>query len=333
LTDTRDTPSVVERTRLVAVDAPVVGLHFLGDTAVFVLSEEALLLAPLGGEPKRVGVHGGGILTSASDGARVISSGDDGKVMATAADGSSTLIATDAKKRWIDHVAVGPDGAVAWSAGKTATVRTRKGDARSLDVVSTVGGLAFAPKGLRLAIAHYNGATLWFPNAQAAPQTLEWKGSHLGVTVSPDGRFLVTAMQEPMLHGWRLADGRHMRMSGYAGRVRSFAWSASGDWLATAGAAQLVLWPFQGKDGPMGKQPLLLAPLEAGVAVVACHPGHEIIAAGYGDGTILLLRLDGAEVLARAPAGAPVSALAWDATGTLVAFGTEDAAAGVIDLR
>ena len=69
----------------------------------------------------------------------------------------------------------------------------------------------FAPKGLRLAIAHYNGATLWFPNASAAPQKLEWKGSHLGITVSPDGRFLITAMQEPTMHGWRLLDGKHMR--------------------------------------------------------------------------------------------------------------------------
>ena len=66
-------------------------------------------------------------------------------------------------------------------------------------------GLAFAPKGFRLAIAHYNGVTLWFPNASATPEKLEWKGSHLSVAFSPDGKFLVTAMQEPTLHGWRLA--------------------------------------------------------------------------------------------------------------------------------
>ena len=57
----------------------------------------------------------------------------------------------------------GPDGAVAWSAGKQAFVQAGKGEPRTLDVPSTVGGLAFAPKGLRLAIAHYNGVALWFP--------------------------------------------------------------------------------------------------------------------------------------------------------------------------
>ncbi len=140
-------------------------------------------------------------------------------------------------------------------------------------MATTVGGLAFAPKGFRLAVAHYNGVTLWFPNAaQAAPELLEWKGSHLGVGFSPDGRFLVTTMQEPTLHGWRLVDRKHMRMSGYAARVQSVDWIADGDWLATSGADALILWPFQGKDGPMGKQPRMLAPLPARVAVVACHP-------------------------------------------------------------
>jgi WD40 repeat protein len=331
MTETQNTPSVIHRTRPIAAGAPVVAVHFLGETAVFVLGEETLLLVTDGNE-QRVAVHDGAILASAADGARVITGGDDGKVAATDAAGAAAIIAADAKRRWIDHVAAGPDGAVAWSAGKTAYVRTPKGEERALDVVSTPGGLAFAPKGLRLAIAHYNGATLWFPNAQAVPEKLEWKGSHLGVVFSPDGRFVVTTMQEPMLHGWRLADGQHMRMSGYAARVRSLAWSASGEWLATSGAAQVVMWPFQGKDGPMGKQPRLLAPLEAGVAAVACNPKGEVLAAGYGDGTILLVRFDGAEVLARTPGAGPVSALAWNAAGTLMAFGSEDGQAGIINL-
>ena len=210
------------------------------------------------------------------------------------------MVATDAKRRWIDHVAVGPNGAVAWSAGKQAFARTGKGAERMLEVPSTVGGLAFAPKGFRLAIAHYNGVTLWFPNAQTAPETLEWKGSHLGAPLSPDGQFLVTAMQEPTLHGWRLVDRKDMRMSGYAARVRSLDWTAGGKWLATSGSNQLILWPFQAKDGPMGKKPRILAPAEAQVEVVACHPKQEVVAVGYADGLVLLVRIDdGAEVLAR----------------------------------
>jgi hypothetical protein len=36
--------------------------------------------------------------------------------------------------------------------------------------------------------------------------------------------------------------------------------------------------------------------------------------------------------LARNPGGSPVSALAWHGGGTLLAFGTEDGDAGVVDL-
>ena len=334
MSDTRaDTASVADRTHPVTAGAAVVAARFLGHTAVFVLGEEALLLIEPKGEPRRIAVHAGAILTAAADGERVISGGDDGKVVATDAKGETRTLATDPKHRWIDHVASGPDEAVAWSAGKTAFVQAKS--LREFEAPSTVGGLVFLPKGFRLAVAHYNGATLWFPNApQATPEKLEWKGSHLGVTVSPDGRFLVTTMQEPMLHGWRIADGKHMRMSGYSARVTSFGWTVGGHWLATSGAAQLILWPFQSKDGPMGKEPRVLAPSQLRVETVACHPQQEIVAAGYADGMVLLVRIqDGAEILAKKPGAGPVTALGWSADGRFLAFGTEDGEAGVLDLK
>ncbi len=335
MTDLRpDTPSVVDRTHPITAGAPVVAIHFLDEIAAFVVGEEAVLLVGADMRTQPVAVHGGAILASASDGARVVTGGDDGKVVATAADGSTVTIATDTTHRWIDHVALSPNGAVAWSAGKQAFVTHGEGTPRRLDLASTVGGLAFAPKGFRLAVAHYNGVTLWFPNAaDAKPEFLEWKGSHIEVTFSPDGKFLVTAMQEPSLHGWRLADAKNLRMSGYATKVRSLAWTADGKWLATSGAAQLVLWPFQGKDGPMGKQPRMLATAEQRVAAVACHPTQEVAAVGYVDGLLLLVRLDdGAEILAKKPSGTPISALAWRADGSKLAFGTDGGEAGIINL-
>ena len=196
-----------------------------------------------------------------------------------------------------------------------------------LEVPSTVGGLAFAPKGLRLAIAHYNGVTLWFPNAQSRAGD-SWNGrARISVSAfSPDGQFLVTAMQEPTLHGWRLADRQgHADVGLLARACARSAGPPGGKWLATSGSTQLILWPFQTKDGPMGKTPRILAPVEAQAEVVACHPKQEVVAVGYADGLVLLVRIeDGAEILARKPGAAPVTALAWNATGKLLAFGTED---------
>jgi WD40 repeat protein len=325
--------SVTDKVRPLPLGQSVTSVHFLGDNACFVGAEENVSVVDAKGEISQTPVHGGGILCAVSDGARIVMGGDDGKVIALNAKGAVTLLATDAKRRWIDSVAVHPDGAVAWSAGKTAYVRSGKGEEKSFDLPSTVGGLAFAPKGLRLAVAHYNGVTLWFPNMAAQPEFLEWAGSHLGVTFSPDNKFLVTMMHEPAMHGWRLADNRHMRMSGYPGRVRSMSWSAGGKGLATSGADTVIVWPFGSKDGPMGKEPAMLAPLQARVSAVACHPKQDILAAGYSDGTVLMVRLeDGAEILVRRNGGAAVSGLAWNAKGTLLAFAAEDGDAGLLEL-
>lgn len=325
--------SVTDRVRKVELKTPAAFVHFLGDTAAFVGAEEHVMLVDTEGAWTQLGVHDGGILCAVTDGKRLVTGGDDGKIVSVVAKGEVETLATDAKRRWIDNVAAHADGTVAWSAGKTAFVKTPKGEEKSFEVTSTVGGLAFAPKGLRLAIAHYNGVTLWFPNMAAKPEVLEWKGSHLGVTFSADNRFLVTSMHEPALHGWRLADAKHMRMTGYPARVRSMSWSAGGKFLATSGSDSAILWPFGSKDGPMGKQPEMLAPLQAKVTVVACHPKDDIFAAGYSDGTILMVRIqDGAEILVRRNAGHPVTALAWNAKGSLLAFASDEGDAGLLAL-
>jgi WD40 repeat protein len=325
--------SMTDRVRPLALGMPVTSVHFLKERAAFVGAEESVVLVDGQGAMSKVAVHGGGILCAVCDGKRIVMGGDDGKLVALDDKGEVTLLATDLKRRWIDNVALQPDGALAWSAGKTAFVRGAKGEEKSLDVPSTVGGLAFAPKGLRLAVAHYNGVTLWFPNMAAEPEFLGWAGSHLGVIFSADNKFLVTAMHEPSLHGWRLADNRHMRMSGYPGRVRSMSWSAGGKFLATSGADAVIMWPFASKDGPMGKEPAMLAPLQARVTAVACHPAQDILAAGYGDGTILMVRInDGAEILVRRNGTAPVAGLAWNAKGTLLAFADEAGEAGLLEL-
>src|SRR6202012_3205413 len=229
--------SVTDRVRPLAIGMPVASVHFLADHAVFVGAEESVALVNAADEISKVEIHGGGILCATSDGARLVTGGDDGKLVALDNKGEVTLLATDAKRRWIDNVALHPDGAVAWSVGKTAFVRGGKGEDKSFEVPSTVGGLAFAPKGLRLAIAHYNGVTLWFPNMAANAEFLEWAGSHLGVVFSPDNKFLVTAMHEPALHGWRLADQRHMRMTGYPRPVRSMSLGGGGGGRQGAGEA------------------------------------------------------------------------------------------------
>ena len=142
-------------------------------------------------------------------------------------------------------------------------------------------------------------------------------------------------MQENTLHGWRLADGKDMRMSGYPSKTRSFSWSHDGHWLATSGADAAVIWPFKDKDGPMGKAPRECGVRHAKVSSVAFHPRALVVAIGYEDSCILLCRLnDGAELLVRpaAPAEGKITSMSWDRAGARMIFGTEESSAGVLTL-
>ena len=311
----------------------VVEAVFLGDTAAFALGDGTVRLAE-GPAAREIRVHAGAVLSAEAtrDGKALITGGDDGLVASTDAAGAVTKIA-ERPKKWIDHVAAGPGGAVAFSAGRQATVRHGDGRERAFDHPRAVGGLAFAPKGLRLAVARYDGVTLWWAGTDAPPVMLDWKGAHIAVSFSPDGRHLVTAMQENALHGWRLEDGKDLRMTGYAFKPKSLSWSAKGRFLATSGAHAAILWPFHFKEGPQGKQPLQLGAREAPVTRVACHPREELVAAGYADGMVLAVRFaDAEEALLRRPGDGPVSALAWNERGSRLAFGTEQGAGGIVDL-
>jgi WD40 repeat protein len=310
----------------------VVEAAFLADTAVFALGN-GLVRRVVGSAAEPVTAHKGAILEATVADGRLLTGGDDGVVALISADGQVERIETPQKK-WVDHVAAGPNGVIAYSSGKTATLRHPDGRERSFEHKRSVGGLAFAPKGLRLAVARYDGVTLWWGGTESAvPVELSWKGAHLGATFSPDGKYVVTSMQENALHGWRLADGKDMRMTGYPAKPKSLSWSAKGRFLASSGAPAAVLWPFHFKDGPMGRPPLQLGPREQLVTRVACHPREETVAIGYADGLVMTVRFaDSKEAVFRRGGGSPVSALAWDKTGARLAFGCEDGGAGIVTL-
>ena len=327
--------SMTQYVTALATDAEIVAGAFLGDVPAFALASGEIALFD-GTQSRKVMAHADAvILVGQSDGVHLFTGGDDGRVVATAADGSTQEIAKE--KGWIDALVVRGDGPMAWASGKNVFARNEKGDVKNMSAPSSVRGLSFMTKGYRLALSHYNGVSLWFPNMAAEPEFFKWAGSHLDVTVSLDGKFIVSAMQEAALHGWRVQDHKDMRMTGYPSKTRSFSWSADGHWLATSGAEACIIWPFQSKDGPMGKGPRECGVRPAKVTRVAFHPRSLVVAIGYDDGWVMICRItDAAEILVRSvpaedKAGA-ISTLSWSADGGRLLFGAEDGAAGVLDL-
>jgi len=325
--------SLTEHVTSFAFGEHVSGAAFLGDIVGFALGDGRVVLHD-GDTSRELAAHEGAVQVFAHDGEALYTGGDDGRLLRIDASGTIETIA-DEKGKWVDAVAISTAGAIAWSAGRSVKARDKQGGLREIAAPSSVRGLAFAPKGYRLAFAHNGGASLWFPNASSPPEVFDWKGSHLDVSFSPDGRFLVTSMQENALHGWRLADKKHMRMTGYPAKSRSLSWTHDGKWLATSGAEACILWPFADKDGPMGKAPRECGVRRARVTAVACHPKALVTAIGYDDGCVLMCRLtDTAELLVRRASAftGAISALAWNRVGARLAFGTAGGAAGWLDL-
>lgn len=274
--------------------------------------------------PLIVEAHGGPVLSLAADPISdgLLTGGDDGRFLRVSPDGAIEEIANFGS-RWVDCVAAA-HGYIACSSGRTAHV-WRIGDtaSKSFEHPSTVGGLAFDAKARRLAVAHYGGATVWERGARRWKSSkLLWKGSHGAVAFSPDGKYLVTAMQENALHGWRLRDKADMRMSGYPAKVKSFAWVGDAPYLATSGADEAICWPFDGKDGPMGRPPATCAygGKQLCTAVTGLV-GHNGVFAGFADGSVLAGRLSQGEALedlvVNGSNGAPVAALALTPQGWL----------------
>ncbi|ESQ85806.1 hypothetical protein AEAC466_01115 [Asticcacaulis sp. AC466] len=258
----------------------------------------------------------------------IITGGDDGRVVWTSKDAGPIELARH-PGAWIDVVAVAPEGQViAYAAAKTVYVLDLlKKETKTFKHEHSVSDLCFEPKGRKLYCATYNGVSIWFSRiAEQKPQKLFWAGSHTKIAMAPSGEFVVTAMQENALHGWRLKDSKDMRMGGYPAKIKSLDFFAKGKLLATSGANGAVVWPFLRPNGPMGEEASEINPQEGTmVSVVAGAPEDTILSAGTEDGRVWLAELQSTHVeWIKREKGAAITALAMSGEANRLVFGDED---------
>jgi WD40 repeat protein len=279
-------------------------------------------------------VHTGAILCAAVDERRrvILSGGDDGRLCRTDPTGDVTEI-TRADRRWVEHVAVSTTGALAWSSGKRLNLQGARGSASAFELPGSVGGLAFSAKSNRLAAAHSGGVSIYEPDTQKeqAPDLLDWKGGYLGVSWSPDDRYIVTPMWDGAARVWRLRDGEGFTLGGYLAPPRSLSWSTKGNRLVTSGAQQAMLWSLRGKNA-LTKPSEGRAWRPALVSAVAFGPNDSFFALGYSDGAILLAQVaDMNAILVRPTSRNPIAGLAWSPDGLRLAYSQEDGRVGIAD--
>ena len=258
----------------------------------------------------------------------LVSAAQDGRVCAAGSDIGS------AKDEWITsicHDAGGTKLAVAYGK-RVEIVEDGQVVARLDDLPSTASGIAFFKNSNLLAISHYNGVSLWDYTKLAQPEVLSWRGSVIGVSISPDERYVAAPTQDREVHVWDLVTGKDYRLGGYQRKVNTIGWTTDAPFLYSTGADVLVAWG-------LGSDPGTLPPLEIGYAfaqtVSAILPTSHSVAmpAGYTDGSIILGEAKkGTAKIVRPASGAAVTVMA-EGPGGAFAFGTAKGDVGVFRLQ
>ncbi|RYD49479.1 MAG: WD40 repeat domain-containing protein [Verrucomicrobiaceae bacterium] len=310
-----------------SLGAPINGLVWNTDTVAAACGDGTLHLTRAGmSKTLAVQVSTSPLLAVISVPEGFATASESGEIHITTPQGESRLLAAT-KYMFLETIAYfAKKNQILAATGKSITVVNADGSMAKLPhtLPSTVAGLALSPIGPRLAVSHYGGATILpLDNIKNDPRLLPWKGSHLGLTYSPDGKWLISAMQEQAIHLWRLSDGLDLQMRGYPSKITQFSWSSTEATLSTNGGGGVPLWDFSTPKGPAGTQARVLA--DSGsqttlVSAVAMHPKGPFCAIGYTDGLTLLTQIvEDRAVLLHHPNEKPTTHLAWHPTGMYLA--------------
>ena len=307
---------------------PINGLAWNTNTLAAAGGEGHLhLLRPGLAKPLAVPVSNAPLLSVIATPEGFATASESGEVHLITPQGEATLLA-ETKYMFLETILYYPKKQQILAAtGKKVTVINTNGTTAQLPhtLPSTIGGMALSPLGPRLAVSHYGGATiLALDSPKNPPRLLPWKGSHLGLTFSPSGKWLVSSMQEQALHLWRLSDGLDLQMRGYPGKITQFSWGEDGATLATNGGGGVPLWSFATDKGPAGTQARVIADSgtqEVLVSALSMHPKGPFCAIGYTDGLALLTQTaEDKAILLHQPTSQPVSHMAWSPDGMHLAL-------------
>jgi WD40 repeat protein len=227
----------------------------------------------------------------AASGDRFATSGQDGSLALRDAATGAELKRWQPARAWTETLAWSPDGRMlASAAGRIVSLWTPAGE-RGPELAAhagTVVALAWDAGGRDLGAASTGGIRVHrieqASSGTPAIVSREYpaEGACLTVAWSPTGKVLATGLQAGSVHFWYLPSGRNSAMRGYSARVALTAWNASGRYLATSAAAEVVVWDFRGK-GPEGSRPAQLVGHTERVESLAWQPGGTHLVSGGRD--------------------------------------------------
>ena len=154
--------------------------------------------------------------------------------------------------RWVDAVALSPDGSYMASGGRDATARlwslSSGQEVIRLTHAAPVNAVAFSSDGAMLGTASYDGtARLWeVPSGREQLRAVHPGGAEV-VSFSPDGRYLGSGGMDGSVRVWELTRGDRVARITHPVEVRAVAFSPDGKRLATGTRNGIVrVWSQSG---------------------------------------------------------------------------------------
>jgi WD40 repeat protein len=197
-------------------------------------------------------------------------------------------------------------------------------------VSSTITDVAWSPNGKRVGVTAYGGIAWYDPDVER-PDPIRfyaWKGSLLGLALSPDGKWACAGSQDASIHLWRLWSADELSMSGYPAKIERLAFRDDSRWMATACLGEVSIWDFS-RRGPRGTAPASGDAHDRHIETLAWEPGGERLVTGGPDGRLVLWPSPRRQRQTLRPldisiAHAGVSRIAWLPDATALVVGRDD---------
>jgi WD40 repeat protein len=261
--------------------------------AVGSLAGDAQLIRMVDGElVAKLHDHSFGVAAAAwsPDGTTLAIGGHDSTVRLYDATGiERAVVPTDG---WATALAWSPtDDLLAIGAGRTMQLVDASGQLvrRHEPVTSTITTVVWSPNGRRVGVSAYGGIAWYDPHLDRTDPTrfYAWKGSLLGLALSPDGKWACAGSQDASIHLWRLWSADELSMSGYPAKIERLAFRDDSRWMATACLGELSIWDFSGR-GPRGSAPASGEAHERHIETLTWQPNGEQVVTGGPDGRLVL---------------------------------------------
>lgn len=259
----------------------------------------------------RIQVHQGACLALAADpDGGFLSGGADGELARVAADGTIDTLAR------FEGVPAAPlaAGRGGWRVCAAGSVLVRLGaGAKTLELPYPITALAVAPNGARVAIGQANGITLWAGGD--TPRALEADDAQTALIWHKDSRVLASATEAGDVLVWEVGGDRPRLLGDERESARCVGFLADGRVASSLGGA-VQCW-----DLASGMPERCGAGNRDRVVQLACHPRRALVAAGYGNGAVVICRPAHTEiVLVRGAGAGPIDALSWSPAGDALAY-------------